>query len=35
VLETAFVYQADGSQGTDLYLSVTGSNTLPPNPYQH
>lgn len=35
VLETAFSYQAEGTEGTDLYLSVTGSNTLPPNPYQH
>ena len=34
-LETAFVYQAEGTEGTDLYLSVTGSNTLPPDPYQH
>ena len=33
-LETAFVYRAEGSEGTDVYLSVTGSTTLPPNPYQ-
>ncbi|MGH3191201.1 MAG: hypothetical protein ACRDPY_29800 [Streptosporangiaceae bacterium] len=35
VLETAFIYTAEGTQGTDLYLSVSGSNTLPSNPYQH
>jgi hypothetical protein len=34
-LETAFVYRADGTEGTDLYLSVSGSSTLPPDPYQH
>jgi hypothetical protein len=34
VLETAFVYQ-DGTKGSDLYLSVTSSRTVPPNPYQH
>ena len=33
-LETAFVYQ-DGTKGTDLYLSVTSRNTVPPNPYRH
>jgi hypothetical protein len=33
VLETAFVYQ-DGTKGFDLYLSVTSSNRVPPNPYQ-
>jgi hypothetical protein len=33
VLETAFIYQ-DGTKGTDLYLSVTSSNGVPPNPYQ-
>ena len=33
VLETAFVYQ-DGTKGTDLYLSVTSRNTVPPNPYR-
>jgi hypothetical protein len=33
VLETAFGYQ-DGTKGFDLYLSVTSSNRLPPNPYQ-
>jgi hypothetical protein len=35
VLETAFSYPAEGTKGTDLYLSVTGSNTRPPSPYQH
>jgi hypothetical protein len=34
VLETAFGYQ-DGTKGSDLYLSVTSSRTVPPNPYQH
>lgn len=33
VLETAFVYQ-DGNTGTDLYMPVTSSNHVPPNPYQ-
>jgi hypothetical protein len=33
VLETAFVYQ-DGTKSTDLYLSVTSRDTVPPNPYQ-
>jgi hypothetical protein len=33
VLETAFVYQ-DGTKGTDLYLSVTSRDTVPPNPYR-
>ena len=33
VLETAFIYQ-DGTKGFDLYLSVTSSKTVPPNPYQ-
>jgi hypothetical protein len=33
VLETAFV-NPDGTKGTDLYLSVTGRGTLPPNPYR-
>jgi len=33
VLETAFVYQ-DGTNDTDLYLSVTSRSTLPPNPYR-
>ncbi len=33
VLETAFVYQ-DGTKGTDLYLSVTSRDSVPPNPYQ-
>jgi len=32
VLETAFVYRAEGTTGTDLYLSITGSNTPPPDP---
>jgi hypothetical protein len=32
VLETAFVY-SDGTKGTDLYLSVTSRDTVPPNPY--
>jgi hypothetical protein len=31
VLETAFI-DKDGTKGTDLYLSVTGRSTLPPNP---
>jgi hypothetical protein len=35
VLETAFVYSGSKTEGTDLYLSVTGSSTLPPNPYQN
>jgi len=30
VLETTFVYPASRDQGTDLYLSITSSNTLPP-----
>jgi len=34
VLETAFVYP-DGTQGTDLYLSVTSHNTVTPNPYRN
>jgi hypothetical protein len=33
VLETAFVYP-DGTKGTDLYMSVTSRDTLPPNPYR-
>jgi hypothetical protein len=33
VLETAFGYQ-DGTRGTDLYMPVTSSNHVPPNPYQ-
>jgi hypothetical protein len=33
VLETAFSCQ-DGTEGFDLYLSVTSSNHVPPNPYQ-
>ena len=33
VLETAFI-QKDGTKGTDLYLSVTSRDTVPPNPYQ-
>jgi hypothetical protein len=33
VLETAFSYQ-DGTKGFDLYLSVTSSNRVPPNPYR-
>jgi hypothetical protein len=33
VLETAFVYP-DGTKGTDLYLSVTSRDTVPPNPYR-
>jgi hypothetical protein len=33
VLETAFI-DKDGTKGTDLYLSVTGRSTLPPNPYR-
>jgi hypothetical protein len=33
VLETAFIYQ-DGTKGTDLYMPVTSSNHVPPNPYQ-
>jgi hypothetical protein len=35
VLETAFVYPKSGTTGTDLYLSVTGSNVLPRDPYRH
>jgi hypothetical protein len=34
VLETAFIYP-DGTKGYDLYLSVTSSRTVPPNPYLH
>jgi hypothetical protein len=34
VLETAFVYRDNGTKGTDLYLSVKGSNTLPTDPYR-
>jgi hypothetical protein len=33
VLETAFAYP-DGTKGTDLYLSVTSRDTVPPNPYR-
>jgi len=33
VLETAFAYQ-DGTEGTDLYLSMTSRDTVPPNPYR-
>jgi hypothetical protein len=33
VVETALVYQ-DGTKGTDLYLSVTSRDTVPPNPYR-
>ena len=33
VLETAFSYQ-DGTEGFDLYLSVSSSNHVPPNPYR-
>jgi alpha/beta hydrolase family protein len=33
VLETAFVYP-DGTKGTDLYLSVSSRDTVPPNPYR-
>ncbi|HLK79788.1 MAG TPA: hypothetical protein VKU77_39815 [Streptosporangiaceae bacterium] len=33
VLETAFVYRAEGTTGTDLYLSIAGRNTQPPDPY--
>ncbi|MGH3152764.1 MAG: hypothetical protein ACRDOB_18815, partial [Streptosporangiaceae bacterium] len=33
VLETAFVYRGDTPEGTDLYLSVTGHRTLPPDLY--
>ncbi len=32
VLETASIYR-DGTKGFDLYLSVTSSRTVPPNPY--
>lgn len=35
VLETAFVHVDTKTEGTDLHQSVTGSNTLPPNPYQY
>jgi hypothetical protein len=31
---TAFAYRDNGTKGTDLYLSVKGSNTLPPDPYR-
>ena len=31
--DTAFVYP-DGTKGTDLYLSVTSRETVPPNPYR-
>ncbi|MGH3183205.1 MAG: hypothetical protein ACRDOE_15080, partial [Streptosporangiaceae bacterium] len=33
--ETAFTYPRNMAEGpgTDLYLSVTGSNALPPSPY--
>ena len=34
VLETTFVYR-NGTTGTDLYTSVTSSDTLPPNPYRN
>ena len=34
VLETAFVYRDIGTEGAGLYLSVRGSNTLPPDPYR-
>ena len=33
VLETAFFYP-DGTKGTDLYLSVSSRDTVPPNPYR-
>jgi hypothetical protein len=33
VLETAFFYGAGKPEGTDLYTSVTSSNTLPGDPY--
>jgi hypothetical protein len=33
VLETAFSYPRSKTRGTDLYLSVTSSATLPANPY--
>jgi hypothetical protein len=33
VLETAFAYP-DGTKGTDLYLSATSRDTVPPNPYR-
>jgi hypothetical protein len=33
VLETAFVYPRTGTTGIDLYQPVTGTNTLPANPY--
>jgi hypothetical protein len=33
VLETAFVYP-DGTKDTDLYLSATSRDTVPPNPYR-
>ena len=33
MLETAFAGK-DGTEGSDLYLSVTSSATVPPNPYR-
>ena len=33
VLETAFAYP-DGTKGTDLYVSFTSRDTVPPNPYR-
>jgi len=37
VLETAFSYPRDRAEspGMDLYMSVTGHATLPPDPYDH
>jgi hypothetical protein len=32
-LETAFVYTESGTEGTDIYQSITSSNTLPANPF--
>jgi hypothetical protein len=33
VLETAFAYLDNGTLGTDLYLLIKGSNTVPHDPY--
>ena len=30
----ARAFEGFGTKGTDLYLSVKGSNTLPPDPYR-
>jgi hypothetical protein len=33
VLETAFTYPGTEPEGTDIYRSLTSTNTLPANPY--